>query len=346
MKLTTLAFALSVLCPAALAQEPPAPASQLQKFQPLIGNWEASGTMRATPDAEEIAWTARESYRWVLGGHFVRLDSVVNLGEGMRHFALISFMGWDNENGGYVEFRASGRGEVAARDVHFPNDDTMLTAWTTMMEGQPMVGRSVVRMGDSTYTFEVHAAIGDGPFFTYFRGSAKKTSAVEEAQAVDATMVMAPPIPEMAMFEKMAGEYEVKGSMIPASGMPETPITGNEVIRLIVGGRLMESHITGDGAPGMPPYELFRYTAWNPVDKCYDSISVDNMGMSGKAQLRALDDRTMVATAAAVMYGQPTVNRTLLTLDAQGRCSAVVVHAIAGAGEPQQTFSATYRKIR
>ena len=134
--------------------------------------------------------------------------------------------------------------------------------------------------------------------------------------------------------------------MIPASGMPETPITGNEVIRLIVGGRLMESHITGDGAPGMPPYELFRYTAWNPVDKCYDSISVDNMGMSGKAQLRALDDRTMVATAAAVMYGQPTVNRTLLTLDAQGRCSAVVVHAIAGAGEPQQTFSATYRKIR
>ncbi len=134
--------------------------------------------------------------------------------------------------------------------------------------------------------------------------------------------------------------------MIPAPGVPEMEITGNEVIRLIMGGTVMESHITGEAAPGMPPYEAFGYMAWNPVDKCYDSISVDNMGMSGAGQLWSLDDRTMVATMAAVMYGQPTVHRTLLTLDAQGRCVAAVSHAIAGADDPQQIFSATYRKIR
>jgi hypothetical protein len=346
MKLTPLAFALSVLCSAALAQEPAAPASQLQKFQPLIGNWELSGTMRATPDAPETPWTARESNQWALGGHFVHQEVVIKFGGGMPDLAFTNFLGWDNENGGYVSFGAGNQGMVAKNDVHFSDDNTMLIARTAVVEGQLIVEREVVRIGDGTYTFEINTAMGDGPFFTQVQGSAKKASAAGEALLVNAAMSMAPPSPEMAMLEKMAGEYEFKGTMILAPGAPAMEITGNEEMRMIMGGTVMESHISGEAAPGMPPYEAYGYMAWNPVDKCYDSISVDNMGMSGEVQLRALDDRTMVVTMAAVMNGQPTVNRTLLTLDAQGRCSAVVVHSIAGAGEPQQTFSATYRKIR
>jgi hypothetical protein len=323
-----------------------APASQLQKFQPLIGNWELSGTMRPTPDAPEIPWTARESNQWALSDHFVRQDVLVKFDGDMPDLAFTNFLGWDNENGGYVSFGASNQGMVAKNDVHFANDNTMLIARTKLVGGQLVVEREVIKFGDGTYTFEINTAMGDGPFFVQVRGSAKKTSEAGEALAVDATMSMAPAAPEMGTFAKMAGEYEVKGTMIPAPGVPEMEITATEVMRLIMGGTVMESHITGEGAPGTPDYEAFGYMAWNPVDKCYDSISVDNMGMSGAGQLWALDDRTMVGTFAAVMYGQPTVNRTLLTLDEQGRCSAVVVHAIAGAGDPQQTFSATYRKIR
>ena len=345
-RLLRLASVFPVLCITALAQEPQPPASQLQKFQPLIGNWEVSGTTRMTPDAPESPWTARESNEWVLGGHFVHQQVHVNFGDLMPDLAFSNFLGWDNENGGYEMFGAANWGMTSKVDVYFSDDNTMLFSRTSVMEGQLVVEREVIKFGDGGYSFEISTATGDGPFFTQVQGTAKKASAGWEALAVDAAMSMAPPAPEMAAMGKQAGEYTLKGSMIPAPGAPEMEITGTEVMRLIMGGTVLESRVIGDAGPGMPPYEAISYTSWNPVDKCYDMVTADNMGMSGTGQLRMIDDRTMVVTAAAVMYGQPSVNRTVVKLNAQGHVSSVVAHVIAGAGDPAQTISGTYQRIR
>ncbi len=63
MKLTHLAFAFSILCPTALAQEPPGPASQLKKLEPLVGDWQVSGTFKPTLDGEDIPVTTTASGR-------------------------------------------------------------------------------------------------------------------------------------------------------------------------------------------------------------------------------------------------------------------------------------------
>ena len=97
-------------------------------------------------------------------------------------------------------------------------------------------------------------------------------------------------------------------------------------------------------AMGGGPFFTIGFTAWNPVDQCYDMISIDNMGMSGKAQLRDMGNGVFVGTASAMMYGQPTVTRTILTCDAQGIPVSVVADSIAGTGDVQRVFSGKYSR--
>ncbi len=347
--LSPLAAAIPVLWLAttlqdAPAQEVPAPASQLKKFEPFIGDWQVSGTMRATADAPETPWTARESLRWALGGHFVQQELLIEFGEAMPSLAFTGFMGWDNEHQRYVSLGASNLGEVAHMEPQFPDDNTMIVARTGFMEGQLMVERNILKIGDGTYSFEIEMAMGDGPFFTTVKGTATRSAARGQALAVEATMSMAPPAAEMATFEKFVGESDIVGTMIPAPGAPEMPITGTETFSMIMGGTVMKNRVIGDAGPGAPPYEGIGFTAWNPVDQCYDMISVDNMGMSGKAQLRDMGNGVFVGTASAMMYGQPTVTRTILTCDAQGIPVSVVADSIAGTGDVQRVFSGKYSR--
>ncbi len=155
MKLTTLAFALPVLCSPALAQ-----ATQLKKLEPLVGDWQISGTLKPTPDEEEIPFIGRVSSRWVLGGHFYRDEWTLDLGEGAPKMAGISFTGWDNETQRYVSFQVFNDGDLASVETFIPDDDTILTARTRLREGQLVVERTVTKLlGDGTQRFETLTAI-------------------------------------------------------------------------------------------------------------------------------------------------------------------------------------------
>ena len=336
--------AFSLLCLSVLGQEPPPPASQLAKLEPFVGNWGLSGTMRETPDGEELPWTATHSARWVLGGHFLREELIITTGPGMPQIAFTSFSGWDNENGKYMSYGANNMGQVDAIEVHFIDDHTTVTARTAIMLGQVMMERGIVRIEEDSYSLEVQSSTGDGPFFTHVMGTATRTSAEGEAQAVEATMSFAPAAPEMALLEKMTGEYEVVGSVVPAPGVPEMAITGTETYSLILGGTVLQQHLIGGAVGEDATYEAIGYMAWDPANNCYSTISVDNMGMAGKVQMRKLGDRMLVATMAAQMYGEPTLSRTTLNLDAQGHISTVFSDMIIGASETKRTFSGTYTK--
>ncbi len=54
----------------------PLPAKEQAKFHELIGHWQGSGKVKATPDAEAGDWTGVSVAKSVLGGHFVREDTV------------------------------------------------------------------------------------------------------------------------------------------------------------------------------------------------------------------------------------------------------------------------------
>ncbi len=326
MKLTTFVFALSVLCPPALAQRPPA--TQLKKLEPLIGNWQVSGTLKPTADGEDIPWTAQQSYRWVLRGHFLKEEMIVNLGDAMPAFASISFTGWDDETQGYVSFQVSNDGELASVETFVPDDDTILTARTRLREGQLVVERGVTKLGDGTYRFETQAAIGDGPFFTLLQGSARRTAAAGSALAVEASASMAPPAPEMAVLGTMSGEYRF--------GPPEVENPwGTATVRLIFGGTVQVHQFR----------TILRYTAWSPADNCYNAIMLVGNGESSKTQLRQVDDRTFVGDGGFMRADQPTFVRLVWTCNAQGSLAQMEGYMSVGAEEAQRS-SYTFRKIR
>ena len=342
MKLTHLAFAFSILCPTALAQ-----ATQLKKLEPLVGDWQISGTFKPTLDGEDIPVTTTASGRWVLGGHFLKQETIVDLGEGMPDIAMITFTGWDNETQRYVSFEVFNDGDLASVETFIPDDDTILTARTRLREGQLVVERSVTKLlGDGTHRFETQTAIGDGPFFTIVQGTARRTSAAGSAQAVEASASFAPPAPEMAVLGKMSGEYRSQG-WVPAPVAPEMGITGTHTVRLIFGGTVQEHHVRIE-----PGVEAFRYTAWSPADNCYNVIAVrgdiEGDGLLYKTQLRQVDDRTFVEGGTLMDAGQLKLARGVLTCDAQGSIAQWVADVFGGTGETQRVYSHTlsYRKIR
>ena len=333
MKLTTFVFALSVLWPPALAQRPPA--TQLKKLEPLIGNWQVSGTLKPTADGEDIPWTAQQSYRWVLRGHFLKEEMIVNLGDAMPAFASISFTGWDDETQGYVSFQVSNDGNLASVETFVADDDTILTARTRLREGQLVVERGVTKLGDGTYRFETQAAIGDGPFFTLLQGSARRTAAAGSALEVEASASMAPPAPEMAVLGKMSGEYRF--------GPPEVENPwGTATVRLIFGGTVQVHQFRGaqEETVGL------RYIAWSPADNCYNAISFVGNGESSKTQLRQVDDRTFVDDGRFVRADQPTFWRLFLTCDAQGSLAQMGIDSSVGTEEAQRLQSVRFRKTR
>ena len=346
MKLTTLALALSVLCPAALAQELPAPATQLQKLEPLVGDWLGSGTIKSTPDGGDLAVTATESARWVLGGHYLRQETIVDLGEAIPSIAIMTFTGWDNETQRHVSFQVGNDGSLGSVETLIPDDETILSARIRIGEGQLVVERGVTRLGDGTYRFATQTAIGDGPFFTIVQGTARRTAAAGNALAVEASASMAPPAAEVAVLGKMSGEYRLQTRMTLAPGAPEIEATGTLAVRLIFGGTVQEMHQFLEFGADVPAIESFRYTAWNPADNCYDVIVITSMGGGPyTAQLRQVDDRTFVDGGIIVNAGQPTFVRLVLTCDAQGSITRWDIDTLPR-NEDAQRQTARYQKIR
>ena len=341
-----LAVSLSLLAASAPAQEQTAPAPQLDRFKPLAGTWEVSGTMKESAGDPEIPWTARETQRWVLGGHFMRQDTVIDFGDAMPKLVFINFMGWDREHQRYVSCGAANTGEVSFQEVFFPSDDTMVMVNSGTAAGELVVQRNVVEFTDDSYTFAIESAIGSSPFFTAIEGSAKKTAAVGETLAAEASASMAPPVEEMSLFAKMAGEYDFTGTVVPAPGEPSMEITGHESMALIFGGTVASQTITGSAGPDVPPYEAVGFGGWNPVDMCFDMVAIDNMGSVGKMQMRVVDNKTVVGTMASMMIGQPAVGRTTLILDAQGHIVESFTDAIFSNNEPTRTFSGKYTRTR
>jgi hypothetical protein len=69
---------MSVLLVDSRAQDAaPAPAPELKRLEPLVGNWSGSGKM-TEPGNVTSEWTARGTYRWALDGHFLREDFAIN----------------------------------------------------------------------------------------------------------------------------------------------------------------------------------------------------------------------------------------------------------------------------
>ena len=354
-------FCLSLLlctAPAVTQEDMLKPAKQLQKYASLVGTWEGSGTVidapsapptRSRPTAARVAnkWTAKSTYQWVLGGHFLRQDTRVDLGE-QGTLAFCNFYGWDRETQRYMLFEHSNMGTAEAIELHWPAEDTMVHVSTGVEGGKPLVERWTSKIRGNTLTFSCHQALGNSDFFVHARGEMKRTSkTVPMVKVVDAAFM-----PNIIIAAKkikplkgMIGSYKMKGWMIEP-GQPKTDISGIETVSLMFGGTLVQLEVKGDprlDMPKMPAYEGWGCIAWNDHKQCYTSFWLSNYGEIGIDECRIADNR-LIMTIARLHQGQPIAGRSVIELGANGQITKLYADRILAAGEPQRTLEAIYTK--
>lgn len=332
------------------AQDQPAmpdtsPAAQVQKFKHLIGTWEGSGKLFKKPGSEASPWTAKAIIRKALGGHFIREDVVVDLGEAATGTLIFrSYFGFNKETKRFMILGASNAGEVEANVIDWADKDTFVYTSTENLEGQVIHDRWIVKTTADTYSILCKRSIGAGEEFTHVEGSYKRSENKIKAVALKASASFLPPPKPMTRASKMAGVYKLKGSMVPMPGAPEMAISGVETATPIFGGSVIAFEIAGDPVQGMPAYEAFSAMAWNNTKNCYSMIYVSNMGECGEASSWYVNDTTMVTTNAGIRNGQPMVERSILTLDKNGAFTSIKSHSITAGADPALTFKGTYVK--
>lgn len=338
---------LPLLCCAAIAAQEdaagggaPPPAPELAKLKPLAGSWRGSGTAVMAPGAPAAKWTGQVRSEWVLGGHWLQTDGDIAF-EGGEQMRFREYFGWDRENQRYVQLAVNNMGDGVLVPVHFVGDDRMVAMVPRLAGGMPETERAVTHIGKDSQSFVVTFLHADGAAVDAVVGKFERVDKAAPG-AIEAAPPLAPADPAMTQVMRMAGRYAIAGEMTMAPGAPAMQIRGNEVIRSLFGGSILQSQTIGtaDGMPGT--YEAHGYFAWDPMNRCYKVLMLSSMGEVMQGEARFLGPDKMVQTYAVLHMGQPCVARSVLHLDAQGRPVKAVNHSCMGDAPPMQDFSCTY----
>lgn len=350
MRLAVLAVVLCV--PFAAAQDMDmSPAKQLQKYAPMAGTWEGTGTVLNNPGGDVDNWTSKSSARWVLNGHFLREDLRIEFDSMPNPLEFTNLYGWDRENQRHVMIEVSNLGTAKIKDVYWMPDGKMVTADTTMMMGIPIVDRWVTEIGDGEISFTCHEAHGAGPFFELVTGTAKRTTnkhtAVALLDAAFAPQVVGPRAQKMSKLMPLSGDYTMKGWIEMAPGTPKMKISGVESVRPIYDGSLLEVVMQGDPteATGGFGYEGLAWYSWDDRDGCYKMTYANNMGELSEQNCRQVSDK-LIFTHEGLHMGQPTASRGVLTLTDDGSLNSFSSYALEADRAPRENFYATYVKAQ
>lgn len=334
-------FPLLVALP--LSAQDAAPAAELAKLKPLAGHWKGSGTASMAPGSTS-KWTAQVKSEWVLGGHWLMTDSDITFEDGPR-MRFREYLGWDRENQRYVQLTVNSMCEGVLTTPHFVGDDTMVVMMSMLRQGSPEAERVTTKFGGDQQSFAITFLEAQGQPSDGVQGTFQRAAKVEP-QALEAAHATMPTPPEMAKIGRMAGTFAVTGEMRMAPDAPVMKIRGTDTIRSLFDGAIVQVITTGtaDGMPGT--YDAHAYYAWDAADRSYEVLVVSNMGevMSGEA--RFVGDDSLVQTFSGLRMGQPSVARSILTLDAAGKPVKIVNHSCSGTAAPMQDFTGTYEAAK
>lgn len=336
-----LAF-VSCFAGLASAQDFAAPSDKLAVFRPMVGMWKGEGTAAQSADMDAMPWTATVHFQPILDGHFFQEDIVIAVGA-PTPIVMRSIYGWDAENERYVMFGLGNTGESEFHTLRFPTPGTMVVGHAGVRQGEFATSRSVTRITADAITFEGERANGAGPWFTEVTGKLTKTDA--KPPELPAVGFVGVPVASQtkALADRMAGTYAITGSMSPAPGAPDVEISGIEKIAPAFGGHAVHSIVEGTAGGEGPKYVAHNFMVWNANDQCFESVAFDNLGTVGRSQAWMAGDDTLVTVFAGKRMGQPIAERGTLKFGDDGP-ESWTSHTMAGAGEPRQTFHATYAR--
>ena len=324
------------------------PAPELKKLNRLVGTWKNAGTLAPGPDATPMPWTSTTTNRWVLGGHFLRERTLIE-GDGIPgSLQFVNYIGWNKTRGTMMNYSVSNTGEIAVAPIHWTDDNTMVTAATTAVQGQLQVDRWVTKLGTDTIEFVGMQAKGDGDFFVHVEGTGELTSRQpKKIETTDASfMADLTETPEkMTRFAGIAGEYQMKGWMVFMPGMPKMEISGSETVSPMFGKTIIRFLMKGDPIEMSPVlYEHEGYLAWDEAMGCYRTLFFNNMGEVAIDECHMAGDRRLIMTNATPKNGQPTVARHVMEFDGDGAITKFWTHTIIADATPSKVFEADYEK--
>ncbi|MCR9245999.1 MAG: DUF1579 domain-containing protein [bacterium] len=349
LTLSLFSAAVVALSPFALCQDasseehgPPKPAPELQKFAPLIGNWQGKGVFH-DPKAGDMKWTARGSYRWVLSNFWVEEDFWIEFEGQDAPMVFRAYMGWDAENQRFVNLHVSNDGALAMDELVFSPEGAMVGLMRQQNGATHYCERAVTKVNGDKMTMAIDFLMASGPSSRVVEGEFERVDAV--APTVLTAGAMGDKVEPMAKLVRAAGVYDVKGSMTWMPGMPAMNIHGTDTYTALFGGAVLHGHTDGGSDMSPEPYYSHVFWGWDQKKKCYRGIYVSNMGECGQMEMRySQDGKHLVTTNALTKGGVPMVQRFVLTLDENGAFQKGVSHAIIDAGAPMKDFEASYTK--
>ncbi len=339
-------LALCLFGPDLRGQEEPAaapgPPAELEKFDRMLGTWAGTGTAVMAPGEEPGTWTSRSQVRKAMGGYFLEEVTVIDAGPAMpAPLVFLSYYGYDTQRGRYLSVGAGNMGLVSATEIHWVDENTMVSAQTSIENGSFVVDRWVTTIEKDRSSFVGQRAVGGGAFFEHLRGEMQRTDEPFVAPDLEAVPGMAPAGPEMERLNRMAGRYRLSGSFQMAPDAPPMDVTGDEIMAPLFGGCVLGATVKGDPIPGMGGYEAWAAFAWNPAKDCYTSVYVNSMGEISDSEARWVGN-SLVNTHRAPRLGVPSVGRGIVFTDESGVVTKVLSHAIVGDQPPYQEFEGTY----
>ncbi|MBN2491498.1 MAG: DUF1579 family protein [Planctomycetes bacterium] len=308
--LVLLALALTA------AGQIPAPPEALKKLDPMLGNWEGSGTVRMAPDGEAYPWTCRSTAKRVLDGHFVLEDLSITMGPGMPNLEFRTIYAWNRETERILSHSFSNGGMLRVSPLYFTADGKKLVDATAgMEEGQLVAGCWVSELGEGEVRFRNWRSAEGGEPYLFLEGTMKRGGRGFSLTADSATIQQSPPSEKLAVLAPMVGEWSFKGWMKPKPDAEKVKISGRETITRILGGHIYFCDVTGDESPDtadMPLYRGFSLFGWDPVEKCLKNVGFSNYGEFHAATGYPHGDGGLVMLSTALQQGVPTAIRSTL----------------------------------
>jgi hypothetical protein len=326
----------------------PQPARQLAAFAPLVGTWKGSGVMRQDPARPGARWSSHTSYRWVLGGHFLREDARVEIDGAPAAVQFTAFYGYDRETRRLMSYTVDSLGALEAVEVHWVDDNTMVTASGRVEAGIPAINRWVTRLQGTRMSLTGHTAVGAGDFFARVEGTATRTS--KDAEPVH--LAEDGPVPatagttaRMQPLESLCGDYGFTGWTVPAPGQARVAIRGAESVRPVFGGAILRFRQREEATRERPGRrERESYLAWDGQDACYRMVTLTDAGTVEVAACRAAGASKLILTSARTQGGQPAVARGVVELDDEGAMTGIQVDRILSDGVLERVLELHHEK--
>ncbi len=329
--------------------EIPKPASELDAFKSLLGNWQGSGTVAMVPGAPKMAWTSKSTWQYVLGGHFLREDLRVEFeGEAMPAMLFRSYYGWDRSKKQLVSYSMGSTGELEIpSNVTWTDPNTLIILTTIVKDGVPIIQRSVMTFSGEEYTLKMQTAPGASDFRTWGEGKIKRAESGYTISDEDLKQGTVAASEDMQKLHSICGSYVMKGEMVPAPGAPAMSISSKESIKPCFNGSFLEMRVKGDPRPEDSSgfqYEGLAFIAWDAHKECYTEVYMNNMGETSTVELRWVGKKSLVSTHAGVQYGQPQATRATLELNDAGAIQKVSMECLNSNHALERVFLGEYIK--